>query len=391
MRAGMPFSAVAAVVALLCAAPSAHAVTVEEFGDGGLRSPRHLAFSQTGDLYVAEAGRGGDGPCFVGGEGPACFGPTGAVTRITADGEQSRIVDGLASYANDVNQNGTTDDDGDSGIGPHGIAVRGSNSIFVTNGGPTAPKNAEGEPITRDELAAEDPAADLFGRLLRVRRDGRFSSLADIYAFERDVNPDADVANAEVDTNATDVLIDGGRFVISDAGGNGVILARNGRLSSLAVFANRIGVPNPFPFGPPVVDMQAVPTSIVEGPDGAYYMSQLTGFPFPIRGANVYRIDPDTGAATVYAGGFTTIMDLAFGEDGTLYVLEIDANGIILPPAWGAIHAITSAGSRSTVVPPDGTLTEPGGIVAGEGGDLFVTNHARSPDGGEVLRIALDD
>jgi glucose/arabinose dehydrogenase len=24
-----------------------------------------------------------------------------------------------------------------------------------------------------------------------------------------------------------------------------------------------------------------VPTGIVEGPDGAYYMSQLTGFPFP--------------------------------------------------------------------------------------------------------------
>jgi len=34
---------------------------------------------------------------------------------------------------------------------------------------------------------------------------------------------------------------------------------------------------------------------------------------------------------------------------------------------------------------------EPGGIVAGEGGDLFVTNHSRSPDDGEVLRIALDD
>jgi hypothetical protein len=119
--------------------------------------------------------------------------------------------------------------------------------------------------------------------------------------------------------------------------------------------------------------------------------SQLAGLPFPIGGANVYRIDRDTGAATVYAGGFTAIMDLAFDENGTLYVLEIDANGIILPPAAGAIHAITSAGSRSTVVPPDGTLTEPGGIVAGEGGDLFVTNHARSPEDGEVLRIALDD
>jgi hypothetical protein len=391
MRAGLPFSAVAAVVASACAASSVQAVTVEEYGDGGLRSPRHLAFSQTGDLYVAEAGRGGDGPCFIGGEGPACFGATGAVTRIAEDEEQSRIVDGLASYANDSNLNGTTDDDGDSGIGPHGITVRGSNSIFVTNGGPTAPVDAEGNPITREALAIEDPAADLFGRLLRVRRDGRFSSLADIYAFERDVNPDAQVANPAIDTNATDVLDDRGRFVISDAGGNSVLVARaDGKLRALAVFPNRV-VSNPFPFGPPQVPMQAVPTGIVEGPDGAYYMSQLTGFPFPIGGARVYRIDPRTGAATIYATGFTNIMDLAFDEAGTLYVLEIDSNGIILPPPFGAIEAITSEGVRSTVVAPDGTLTEPGGIVVGEQGDLFVSNRSRSPDDGQVLRIELDD
>ena len=41
----------------------------------GLDSPRHLAFNGRGDLYVAEAGRGGDGPCFIAGEGPACMGP----------------------------------------------------------------------------------------------------------------------------------------------------------------------------------------------------------------------------------------------------------------------------------------------------------------------------
>src|SRR4051812_35307908 len=96
-------------VALLIGPPAAQAVTVEEVGDGGLRSPRHLAFTHGGDLYVAEAGRGGDGPCFIGGEGPACFGATGAVTRISEDGEQTRIVDGLASFANDPNGNRTTD------------------------------------------------------------------------------------------------------------------------------------------------------------------------------------------------------------------------------------------------------------------------------------------
>src|SRR3954453_16155323 len=70
----------------------------------GLDSPRHLAFSDRGDLFVAEAGRGGSTtPCFVGGEGPACRGATGAVTRIDRWGRQSRIVSGLPSMANTPN------------------------------------------------------------------------------------------------------------------------------------------------------------------------------------------------------------------------------------------------------------------------------------------------
>ena len=133
--------------------------------------------------------------------------------------------------------------------------------------------------------------------------------------------------------------------------------------------------------------MQAVPTGIVEGPDGAYYMSQLTGFPFPVGGASVYRINPRTGKATVFAGGFTNIMDLAFDRSGTLYVLEIDSNGLLFPPDFGSITAITRKGKRSVVVPPDGTLTDPGGIAVGKHGDLYVTNLARSPDSGQVLRI----
>lgn len=72
-------------------------------------------------------------------------------------------------------------------------------------------------------------------------------------------------------------------------------------------------------------------------------------------------------------------------------MVEIDSNGIIVPPAFGAIHAISRDGARRTIVPPDGTLTEPGGTTVGDHGDLFVTNRSRSPDDGQVLRIKLDD
>jgi hypothetical protein len=383
MRARTKLSVLVAVAALGGAVSTAHAVTVKEVGHGGLVSPRHLDFSPSGNLYVAEAGRGGDGPCFLGGEGPACMGATGAVTKISRHGRQTRIVDGLASFANDTDGDGTLEPgEADSGIGPHGITALGDHAIFLTNGGPTAPRDLDGNLLTREDLAAENPAARLFGRLLWVHGKQRFVSVADIYDFERRRNPDG----GAIDTNATDVLFDRGRFVISDAGGNSVLSAFGRHLSTLSVFPDTPGVPNPFVPGE-TLDMQAVPTGIVQGPDGAYYMSQLTGFPFPVGGANVYRINPRTGKARVFADDFTNIMDLAFDRRGTLYVLEIDDNGLLFPPTSGAIYAINRRGERRVVVPPDGTLNEPGGITVGKHGDLYVTNNSRSPDNGEVLRI----
>ncbi len=385
MRVRTKLPVLAAIAALGCTVSTAQAVTVEEVGDGGLRSPRHLDFAPSGNLYVAEAGRGGAGPCFFGGEGPACMGATGAVTKIDTRGRQSRIVDGLASYANDTDGDGVLEPgEADSGIGPHGITALADNGVFITNGGPTAPRTApfpDGEEITRAQLAAQNRTANLFGTLRWIFGKGRHVEVADIYEFEKRKNPDG----GAIDTNATDVLYDRGKFVIPDAGGNSVLRAFGPHLSTLSVFPDTPGVPNPF--GGPPVDMQSVPTGLVEGPDGAYYMSQLTGFPFPVGGANVYRIDPRTGRFRVAASGFTMIMDLAFDKHGTLYVLEIDSNSILFPPPHGAIHAITKKGKRSVVVPPDGTLTEPGGIAVGKRGDLYVTNHSRSPDGGQVLRI----
>ena len=350
-----------------------------------LDAPRHLAFGARGDLFVAEAGRGGSGPCFVAGEGPACMGASGAVTEIDRRGHQFRIVQGLASFANtvpDPNPMGVTPNP----IEPHGITVLGADQVFITNNEPTEPKvTANGPTISRDTLAAQNPAANLFGRLLWIKHHGRVRSIADIWAFERDVNPDAGVGNPAVDSNAVDVLFDRGHFVIADASGNAIDRASFfGRVSNLAVFPNRT-VPNPFPPPPATIDMQAVPTSVVEGPDHQYYVSQLTGFPFPPGGANVYRVDPRSGDATVFAGGFTNIMDLAFGRDGTLYVLEISHSGL-LNGADGAIFAVSRDGTKRQIELAPGTLTAPGGITIGRDG-LYVSNQTFVPGEGQVLRI----
>ena len=64
-------------------------------------------------------------------------------------------------------------------------------------------------------------------------------------------------------------------------------------------------------------------------------MSQLTGFPFPVGGAKIFKVNPRTGAMSEFASGFTNLMDLAFGRDGTLYALEIDHDGLLAPGHGG--------------------------------------------------------
>jgi hypothetical protein len=365
---------------ILALAAPASAAEVEKIAEG-LDNPRHLAFGGD-DLYVAEAGRGGPGPCFDGPEGRICVGDTGAVTVIDRHGNQRRLVEGLASMASEETGNGA--------FGPHGVYVKekhhgfGKHHVLITNGGPTE--------ANRDELAKANPVANLFGRVLRIGRHGDIESLADIWGFERDNNPDAKVGNPAVDSNAVDVLAHRGRLIVADAGGNSLLkVRRSGAIEALSVFPNRL-VPNPLE--PGQIPMQAVPTGVVKGPDGDLFMSQLTGFPFPVGAANVYRVDPKTGEAEVFASGFTNIMDLAFDEDGTLWVLEIDHDsllGPVGPGTDGAIYAVDENGVKEQLELDPGTLTHPGGITVGKDGALYVTNNADVAGEGEVLRIEVDE
>jgi hypothetical protein len=369
--------------ALLALSAPAGAAQVETIATG-LDNPRHLAFGGH-DLYVAEAGRGDeeaglgdDPPCFPGpAGGTACVGATGAVTVVDDDGGQRRLVEGLASLADQ----GT----GNTAFGPHGIYVERKHHVLVTNGGPTN--------LNRDDLADADPAADLFGRVLEIKKKGRIVRLVDVWGFEEETNADAEEGNPEVDSNAVDVLADHGRLIIADAGGNTLLKAKkNGSVEVLSLFPNRLVAD---PFGGADIPMNAVPTGVVKGPHGDYFMSQLTGYPFPVGGANVYRVDRRTGEAEVFAEGFTNIMDLAFDEDGTLWVLEIDHDNLFGPPVGpsteGAIFAVDRKGTPEELELKPGTLTHPGGITVGDDGALYVTNNADVAGGGEVLRIDVDE
>jgi hypothetical protein len=100
--------------------------------------------------------------------------------------------------------------------------------------------------------------------------------------------------------------------------------------------------------------------------------------------------NPRTGAYTVYATGFTMAMDLDFGDDGTLYVLEIDSDNILGGSTDGGIWTVSKRGVKRKLALPAGTLTEPGGLAVERHDQLYVSNRARTAGKGEVLRIDLN-
>ena len=333
----------------------------------GLHNPRGLNFAPNGDLYVAEAAANGTASedCGVMGDGSTkCAANTSSITRIDLDtGEFTRVITGLPSL---ISPNGTAN----GGSGAQDIVFQGMGNAYVSIG-------LGGDPGKREEYFGD--AGANYGRIVRFNPSGKVRFEADIAGYELENNPDGVVP----DSNPYGLLTQGGRLIVADAGGNDLLEVRaNGSISTLSVFPP---VPRPSPPpGPPFV--QAVPTSVALGPDGYLYVGQLTGGPFTVGLANVYRVPADGGVREVAYTGFTNIIDVTFGPDGSLYVLEIAQAGIPNFPAGGRIVRIYPDGTREVVLsgPP---LIAPGGIVVDKDGTIYVTNMSTSSTAGSVLRI----
>jgi hypothetical protein len=225
----------AALLAVVATTTASAAPTVVA---SGLDNPRGLTFGSDGTLYVAEAGRGGSGPCFENSE-PAlvCLGATGAITQVR-HGAQTRIATGLPSLAAEG---------GGGASGPHDVSVVGNGGVMFTIGlGAPPSRVGAGGVIAGSGMASVNR---LNGR------SGNWTLVGDAAAHEAAANPDG----TDLDTNPYGVLATPGRTYFTDAGGNSVLsVSASGKVSTVAALPPRlVNLPFP-PFAP--IPMDAVPT-----------------------------------------------------------------------------------------------------------------------------------
>jgi hypothetical protein len=252
------------------------------------------------------------------------------------------------------------------------------------------------------------------GTLYQVDEDGNVQPFADISAFEAKRNPHP----AEIDSNAFDVVdIGGGEVLVADAGGNDLLkVDKHGKVKLVAVLPDEVvstenaktlvGCPEPVSPDlawvcdlPPEIPAEPVATSVAIGPDGAYYVGELKGFPAPIAGSKVWRIEPNARNAKcgqsplcrVAFDDLTSIIDLVFGPDGKLYVAQIDDASwfaVEVAPqamAGGSVHACDlGSGACEEVVSGVPILTS---IAFREGDSMWGSTWALVPGMADVVQL----
>ena len=65
-----------------------------------------------------------------------------------------------------------------------------------------------------------------------------------------------------------------------------------------------------------------------------------------VGAAEIFKVNPRTGQFSVFATGLTTVLGLAFGEDGALYVLEMSVKNGGPAPNTGEVVRIKAATGR---------------------------------------------
>lgn len=322
--------------------------------------------------------------------------------------------------------------------GPLGLAVGDDGTIYVTeafagtlisvdkNGAVRRLIDAPGQEIagvdakgagttvftqTLFDGASGEEAPPLDAVLGRVQPNGKTSQLASLQGHEEANNPDSvneyglvDPSDACLDqvvpilgapsytgypeSHPYAVAIVSGGYLVADAAANAIFhVGNNGRISTVAVLPpvqqviDADAIAWLLEEGIDVSDCEGetflgepVPTDIEVGPDSAYYVSTLPGFPENAGAGAVWRLDPKTGDLSLVVAGLSGPTDLAIARDGTVYVAELfgyQISKIVSGAVVGSVFA-----------------DSPGAIEIARDGAIYATVGVFADDGGSLVRVA---
>jgi hypothetical protein len=363
----------------LIATASSMAVTVTPFGPSGLDNPRGLAFGPDGRLNVAEAGNGGTECLPPAHEEEQCIGFTSGVSSIDAhDGH--KVISGEFSVAGK---------EGTAATGIDGISFDNDGGLFAIETGSTdiIPQSSPG--VTQATL---QQARAQIGRLIELRPGGRgLTTIASVghFDFQWSFEHKELVPEQFPDANPYGVYAAPGERFVVDAASNTLDEVRaDGSVKVLVFFPNPSG-PNPF-------KTDAVPTCVARGPDGAFYIGELTGAGNGPGASTVWRV-VEGQQPQQWATGLTAVTGCGFDHDGDFYAVEFSTLGFeSFAPGTGALVRVPPHSSSPVPVVSntpghtDSPLSFPNGFAAGPNGGIYVSNWSIIPSSqklGQVVRI----
>lgn len=319
----------------------------------GLEGPLGLAVGDDGTVYVAEA--------FA-----------GRLTSIDRRGRATVLVDAPGQEVAGVDAKGK------------------GTAVFVQ----TLFDGAPGE---------EAPPLDSI--VARVKPNGKTSTVASTQSFEMTANPDGGATYGFVEPSADclgqvdpffpggtypgiveshpyAVAIAGDGYLVADAAANAIFrVSKDGVVSTAAVLPSipqTITEATVEQLAADGLDISAclgetflgepVPTDIEVGPDGAWYVSTLPGFPEQPGAGAVFRVDPATGNSVMVAGGLNGAVDIAVDRDGSIVVAELFAFQITrLSPTGDVLDSVFADSPGAVEIARDGTVYAAVGVFGPNG------------------------